>query len=150
MIRSRGRPLGPAFLERPSMRATVRFRGEWLDLDVPDDRLVGVRDGPESLPDAEVGPRVREALEDPRGFPSLRRAVVPDDRVAIAWDVDIPGALPVLKAVCDVLGEAGVAAESIRVVAAGTPPADWTGALPEGVVGTVHDPDDRSRIAYLA
>jgi lactate racemase len=132
------------------MRVEVRFHDERFDLEVPEDRLVGAWHGPTGVVGDEVGASVRDALEHPRGFPPLRQAVVPGDRVVIPWDPDIPEAGRVLGAVCDVLTGAGVEAHSIRVLAAGAPRPGWDEDLPPGVAGSSHEPDDRSQLAYLA
>src|SRR5437764_674174 len=112
------------------MRVAVEFQDERLDFDVAEDQLVGAWHGPAGVPADDVERLVRDALENPREFPPLRQAVVPGDRVVIPWDADVPEARRVLRAVCDVLTGAGVEPGSIRVVAAGTPPAGWADALP--------------------
>ena len=72
--------------------------------------------------------------------------LVPGDRVALAVDPGIPGIGAVVEAVLDVLARAGVGRETIAIVA---PDAPGAGSIAEGTV-EVHDPDDRTRIAYLA
>src|SRR4051794_35176565 len=102
------------------MRVTVEFRDERLEFEVPDDRLVGVWHGPPGIPDAEVKGRVLEALEHPLGYPPLRQAVVPGDRVVIPLDPDLPAAAaPVVAAICETLQAAGVEAGSIQVLSSG-------------------------------
>jgi hypothetical protein len=127
----------------------VTFAGERLDLEVPEDRLLGVWEGPPGQPAHLVKGLVRDALENPRDYPPLRQAVVPGDRVAIAWDHQIPEARAVLEAVCEVLDQAGVTPESISVVVAG-PSGSITDRLPVGVAAVYHDPEDRASLAYLA
>jgi hypothetical protein len=146
----------PAFASRipatceAAMQVAVSYQDEELALEVPDDRLIGVWHGPASVPESEVEGLVRDALERPLGFPPLRQAVVPGDRVAIPFDPDVPHGLRVLHALCGTLREAGVEPESIRVIATG-PGAEVSAALlPAGVSWTEHDPDDRAGIAYLA
>ncbi|HWE35974.1 MAG TPA: lactate racemase domain-containing protein [Isosphaeraceae bacterium] len=131
------------------MRVAVRFDDERLELEVPDDRLVGAWDGPGATDPAEVGPLVRAAIEHPRDYPPLRRAVVPGDRVVLAVDPEVPEVPTVLGAICEALFEAGVEPEGVRVIASG-PIALAEGRLPAGVSWSVHDPEERSRIAYLA
>ncbi|MBX6314751.1 MAG: DUF2088 domain-containing protein, partial [Isosphaeraceae bacterium] len=132
------------------MRVEVAFRDERLEFEVPEGRLVGVWQGPPDLSETEVRGLVLEALENPLGFPPLRQAVVPGDRVVIPWDPDVPSARSILGAICEVLTGAGVEAESIRVLASGPVPDAWSGGLPPGVEMTLHDPEDRAGLAYLA
>jgi hypothetical protein len=132
------------------MRLAVEFQSERVEFDVPDERVVGSWSGPASIPTAEVGGRVLEALGDPRGYPPLRQAVVPGDRVVIALDPETPELGAVLGASCEVLRSAGVEPETTRVLAPAPPPGGWPFGLPSGVEWSVHDPEDRAGIAYLA
>jgi hypothetical protein len=131
------------------MRVAVRFHDEQLELEVPDDRLVGAWSGPEATARGEVGRLVRDAIERPRDYPPLRRAVVPGDTVVLALDPEVPEPSTILGAICEALFFAGVEPEGVRVIASG--PIDLAeGELPPGVSWAVHDPADRSKIAYLA
>jgi hypothetical protein len=72
--------------------------------------------------------------------------------VVLALDPEVSQVAAVMGAVCAVLVQAGVEPEAITVL---TPPgpdplAGREVALPAGVLRTVHDPDHRDRIAYLA
>ncbi len=134
------------------MRAAVDFQNERLDLEVPDERLVADWHGPAGMEIEDARQRVKEALESPRQYPPLRQAVVPGDRVVVALDPEVAQVATVIRAVCEVLVHAGVEAEAITVL---TPPGPdpLVGpevALPAGVVRTVHDPDHRDGLAYLA
>jgi hypothetical protein len=133
------------------MRAEVQFGEELLGIDLDDERILGVWQGPADAPAAEVGPMVRDALENPSGgYPALRQIVVPGDQVAIAWDVEVPRGPAVLQEICAILKSAGVDPGSIHVLASAPPIEGWDTLLPEGVSGSVHDPDDASQLAYLA
>jgi nickel-dependent lactate racemase len=133
-----------------AMQVAVAYQDEQLALEIPDDRLVGVWHGPASVPESEVEGLIREALERPLGYPALRQAVVPSDRVAIPFDPDVPDAPRVLHAICATLQGAGVDPAAIRVVATGPAPALPAAQRPPGVSWTEHDPEDRSALAYLA
>lgn len=128
------------------MQVPVAFQDEHLALEIPDDRLVGVWHGPASVPDAEVEGLILAALEHPREFPPLRQAIVPGDRIAVAFDPDVPHAPRVLNALCRTLQGAGVEAGAIRVVAPGPAPAQ----LPASVSWIEHAPEDQAALAYLA
>jgi hypothetical protein len=133
------------------MRVVVDFEQEQLDLEVPEERLLAEWHGPAGVAPADVTRMVRTALETPRQYPPLRQAVVPGDQVVVALDLEVPAAGGVLRAVCETLVEAGVEAGSITVLTAGDAGLRLQGAgLPGGVVWSVHDPDDRNHLAYLA
>lgn len=127
------------------MRVMVDFQGERLELEVADERLVGAWQGPSGMDPGAVRGAVLEALEAPRGYPPLRQAVVPGDRVVLALDESIPEGATVLGAVAEILRGAGV--EAIRVLAPGPLAA---GLVPTGLDASLHDPTDRTQLAYLA
>ena len=132
------------------MRVAVDFGGERLDFEVPDDRVVDVRHGPEAAPAEVLGRLICEALEAPLEFPRLVNAFVPGDRVVLAIDLGAPGLAPVLETVVAILRAAGVEAESIQVLATGPGKDGSVGPVPDALAWTVHDPSDRDQIAYLA
>ncbi|WP_422929525.1 lactate racemase domain-containing protein [Singulisphaera sp. PoT] len=131
-------------------QVSVYFQDERLDLDVPEDKLVTDWKGPGGVETSEYRRKLLEALESPRDYPALRLAVVPGDRVAIALDPEIPEVEATLEVVTRILREAGVETGDINVVV----PQDAKGRIaplvPEGVVLTPHDPDDREGLAYLS
>jgi hypothetical protein len=131
------------------MRVEVAFQGERFGLDVPEGRLVGAWQGPAGVSAGDVPGLVARALEEPRGFPPLRQAVVPGDRVVIAFGADVPEPAAVLDVVGDVLFRAGVERQDVTVLA-DAPPNAPAPVLPDGVVFQRHGPDDRGLIAYLA
>ena len=134
------------------MRVAVGFRDGTLELDVPEDRLVAEWSGPPGVAEAEEDARglALRALEDPRQFPPLRRAVVPGDRVAVAFEPEVPCAREVLGAVVRVLRESGVEPDAIALVAASGDRGELAGLVPEVPPPVVHDPGDRDGLAYLA
>ncbi len=98
---------------------------------------------------------VRAALERPAGLDApLRRAVTPDDRVAVVLDEALPHVAELLAGVIEHLVSAGVAPEAITVV---VPPggtgAGWVDDLPDEFADIrleVHDLEDKKKIAYVA
>ena len=128
------------------MKIVVRTGPEELDLglDPQDDRLLGYWDGSGAA--GAFDPReFGRAIAAPRDFPPLAQAVVPGDRVAVALDLPagmVPG---VIGELAKELAAADVA-EFLVVSNAQTPPHE----LPAGVTWQVHDPDDRTGIAYLS
>jgi hypothetical protein len=132
------------------MRVAVDFQDERLELELLGERLVAEWHGPAGVAGSQVRRQVRNALESPRQYPSLRQAVVPGDRVVVALDIEVPEVRAVLSAVCDTLQQAGVEAGSITVLAASGVREGLDRDLPEGVALAVHDPDNRKQLAYLS
>src|SRR2546427_10191993 len=72
------------------MRINIGYGLEHLELEVPDRALVEVRRAPAAAALANVPAAVAAALETPVGFPALRRALTPDDHVAVVVDESLP------------------------------------------------------------
>jgi nickel-dependent lactate racemase len=105
-------------------------------------------------PLADPAATVRTALEAPHGFPPLRRALTPDDQVAVIVDESLPRLAGILTPLLEHVATAGVAPERITLLC---PPSasrqPWLEDLPdafEEVRLEVHDPADRRRLSYLA
>jgi hypothetical protein len=132
------------------MRVVVDFQEASLEFEIPPERVVTCWPGPEGMGPSDAAAAIGDALEHPRDFPPVRQMIVPGDRVAIAFDSRIPQPRAVLDALVEALGRAGVGPENLTVVAPSPP---LSGSEADGGFGgtiEVHDPDDRSRIAYLA
>jgi lactate racemase len=132
------------------MRVAVEFQDERLDLDVPEGRLVGERHGPAGVAEGEVRALALRALEHPRQYPPLRQAVVPGDRVVVAFEPEVPAAREVLGAVVEVLRGAGVEGDAITLLATSGTADELAPLVPPGPSLAVHDPTDRDHLAYLA
>jgi nickel-dependent lactate racemase len=132
------------------MRVLVDFQDESLELDHPDEQVVAAWRGPVGLGLAESVDLVRAALEAPRDYPALRQTVVPGDRVTIALDPAIPDAGVVLGVIAEILRQAGVDGENLTVLVPAGEPGVLEGSLPAGAALKVHDPADRTELAYLA
>lgn len=135
------------------MRWTMTFARERLELEIAKDRLAA---SPRASRTALANPvaAVREALEVPFHFPALRRALTPDDHIAVVVDEDLPDLGRLLVPVLEHIVAAGVRPEAITLVC--EPSAsrqewveDLTDELQEVHVET-HDPKNRQRLAYLA
>ncbi len=101
---------------------------------------------------------LKAALAEPLGFPPLRQAVIPDDRVAIVLDRSLPRAAELVAVVVAAMLEIGVSPDMISVI---RPPnegsadgEDPRGELPPELAGQValvtHDPDNSDAVGYLA
>jgi lactate racemase len=132
------------------MRVVVDFQDEGLEFELPPERLVASWNGPKGNGPAEDDAALRDALENPHDFPALRHLVVPGDKVVIALDPTIPRLRTIIKELGHAFEGAGVALEDLTILAmAGTP--GIADLIPvEGSPLKVHDPDDRTQLAYLA
>ena len=115
---------------------------------------------PEALPDLRGA--LRRALRGPLDSPPLHSALIPDDRVALALDRDVPQAPSLIGETWKVLAARHVKAANVTIIQPRTsvsalddsPLADPRVELPkkvrDAVRWIVHDPDDASRCRYLA
>lgn len=136
------------------MQVGIDFGQEHLNLDVREGSLVGVQRQPAAPAIADRKGAVRAALERPLGFPSLKRALTPDDHVTIVVDEQLSHLAEVLTPILEHITEAGVVPEAITLLCA--PPAsaqEWLDDLPDEfqeVRVEVHDPAERRKLSYLA
>lgn len=123
-----------------------------FEIDVAAERLIGVYRGPK--PRADVTAHVRQALEAPVGYPPLRRALTPEDKVAIVLDARLPQPERVLVPILDHILQMEVSPAAITLLCAESGLSDeWLADLPERLEDVHvedHDPKDRQRLAYLA
>jgi nickel-dependent lactate racemase len=134
------------------MRIAVEYGHERAEYEVPAEKVIATGPPPPALPDPAVA--IRAALESPVGFPPLRRALTPDDHVAVVVDDSLPhlGELlvPLLE---DVVG-AGVAPEAVTLLCPPAPAGQpWLDELPDSLQEVrveVADAADRRRLSYLA
>jgi nickel-dependent lactate racemase len=125
-----------------------------LELELADDCPVLPAQG-QLPPDlADPAGAVRAALESPHNFPALRRALTPDDHVAIVLDEQLPQPARLLVPVIEHILSARVPLESITLVC---PPSshkqEWIDELPDEFCDIhleVHAPHDRRQLSYLA
>jgi hypothetical protein len=132
------------------MRIGVAFQNESLEFELADAQLVAAWSGPAGIGRSSAGAAIEDALESPCDYPPLRQMVVPGDRVVIAVDPTIEDCEPVVAAIIVRLEAAGIERGSVSVL---LPPHGPTLLkLPPGLglSTVVHDPSDRSQIAYLA
>ena len=132
------------------MQVSVDFQDERVELDVPEQALVGAWQGPRGAGADGVPALIAEALEHPREYPPLRQAVVPGDRVVIALGDDVPEAPAILDAVYKTVEGSGVEPDGVVVLTPSPARPELIAAVPRGVTFQTHDPDDRKNLAYLA
>jgi nickel-dependent lactate racemase len=135
------------------MRIAIGYGREVLELEMPEARVASVRRAPPAPPLSDPVAAVRDALETPHDFPALRRALTPDDHVAVIVDEQLPRLGQLLLPVLEHLAQAHVGPEAITLLCAPHGRQQWVEELPdqfEDVRIEVHDPSDRRRHAYLA
>jgi nickel-dependent lactate racemase len=135
------------------MRAAIEWGRHTLELDVPENVLLSAGAVPSVSPLANVAEATRTALESPFEFPPLRKALTPDDHVAVVLEAGMPQVATILPEVLRVIRGAGVSLESTTIVTAAGEKQDWIDDLPEDcedVHVESHVPDDRKKLAYLA
>jgi nickel-dependent lactate racemase len=127
---------------------------EHLQLEVPEGKLVASHRPKPAEPLTDPAAAVRAALETPLGFPALRRALTPDDHVAVFVDERLPRLAELLTPLLEHLVEARIAPDMITLIgessASGQP---WVNELPDtfqDVHVEVHDASDRRKLSYLA
>jgi nickel-dependent lactate racemase len=136
------------------MRETWRYGRERLELELRDSKLIASRTAQPIQPLRDPGEAVRAALETPICFPSLRRALTPDDHVTIVVDEHLPHLVELLIPILEHIVEGQVAPSDIALLC---PPSHsgqkWLEELPErfqDIHSQVHAPGDRKQLSYLA
>jgi len=135
------------------MRVALAFARERLELEIADERLVARPRSPIPVL-ADPGAAIRDALEAPFQFPALRRALTPDDHVAVVVDEQLAALGRLLVPVLEHIVSAGVEPAAVTVVC--TPSGSrqtWVEDLPDALQDVhveVHDPTDRRRLSYVA
>jgi lactate racemase len=132
------------------MHVSVSFQDERLEFEVPDDRVVAAWNGPAGVDGLRELTAIRDALEQPWDFPPLRQMIVPGDRVTIAFDPTIARPQPILEVLSQILRESGVEPEGLTVLSPSAAGTHLEKALPAGATLVVHDPGERTQLAYLA
>jgi len=135
------------------MRIEIGYGREVLELDIPESRVAAVRRAAPAPPLPDRAAAMRTALETPHDFPALRRALTPDDQVAIVVDEHLPRLGELLPPILEHLAQARIGPEAATLICAPHGRQEWVDELPdrfEDVRIEVHDPGDRRRHAYLA
>jgi nickel-dependent lactate racemase len=134
------------------MRIAVEYGRERAEYEVASDKLIATRPPPAALADPAAA--LRAALEAPVAFPALRRALTPDDHVAVVVDDTVPRVGELLVPLLEHIIAAGVAPESLTLLSpAGAGGQPWLEELPDSLQEVrveVADAADRRRLSYLA
>lgn len=106
-----------------------------------------------SAPITNVRAAVVDALEKPIGFEPFRRAVTPDDRIALIVDESLPRLAELIAGVLEYLSMAGIPPSSVTAISPPGSAQHWVNDLPEAMSDLqteIHQPADRKRLSYLA
>lgn len=101
---------------------------------------------------------ITESLANPVGFPSLDTAIIPDDKVCLAMESDLPQKTAVMEAIVEYLLAHGTLARNISILVAGHAGSPDNSCTQFAVDSTIlqqveiltHDPSARQQLAYLA
>jgi nickel-dependent lactate racemase len=133
---------------------SLPYGRERIDVDIKEDALVLVHRQVPAPPVADLASAIRIALEAPLRFPPLRRALTPDDHIAIVLDEHLPRLAELLMPVFDHIVSAGVAPAAITLLTTSSgADQSWINDLPEAFEDVrleTHNPKDRHKLSYLA
>jgi nickel-dependent lactate racemase len=130
----------------------VNYGQEQVGYEVAADDVITTRPTPAAV--ADVAEAMRAALAEPVEFPALRRALTPDDHVAVVVDESLPHLLDLLMPILNEAVAAGVTPEALTLVCPRSAGGQrWADDLPEELEDVhveVIDPADRRHLSYLA
>jgi nickel-dependent lactate racemase len=136
------------------MRTSIAWGTQSLELEIDARNLVAAQRADIAPNLADPIQALRDALESPLDYPALRRALIPDDHVAIYVDEGISQLGKLLVPLLAHVRLANVQADAITLICA--PPSSgqpWLDDLPDAFQDVhieVHQPADRKKLAYLA
>ena len=136
------------------MQLDFKYGRQHVALTAADNNVVPLAnpDINENLTDPEQA--IRDVLETPLDFPTLRRALTPDDRIVVVVDESIPQLARFLTPVLQHILSAHVKPEAITLLCPDPSTSQpWLDDLPDDFLDVrveVHDAGDRDKLSYLA
>jgi nickel-dependent lactate racemase len=136
------------------MRVGLEWDTHDLAVDIASENFIQLRRAAPVPALSDPAAAVQNALEQPHDFPSLRRALTPDDHVAIAVDEHVPQLPRLLMPILEHVRGADVSAEAITLLC--TPPSSgqpWLDEISDDLQDVrveIHQPGDRRKLSYLA
>src|SRR5262245_18851141 len=103
------------------MQIPVAWGRQRAAFDLPAEQVVAVHRHAPAPPLVDLAAAVHDALEQPIGFPPLRRALTPDDHVAVVVDEGLITLPRLLPPVLEHLQQAGVQMDRVTLVCAPSP-----------------------------
>jgi hypothetical protein len=125
-------------------------RSRW-SLTVRDADLIPLRGG-DQPPVRDARAAVVDALEHPVRFEPFRRALTPDDRIALVLDESLPGLPELIAGVLEYLAGAGIPPSAVTAVSPPGSAQHWVNDLPDSMADLqteIHQPSDRNKLSYL-
>lgn len=95
---------------------------------------------------------VVEALDHPVRFEAFRRALTPDDRIALVVDESLPRLPELISGVLEYLAGAGIPPSAVTAISPAGSGQHWINDLPDTMADLqteVHQPGDRKKLSYL-
>jgi nickel-dependent lactate racemase len=126
-------------------------RSRW-SLTVRDADLIPLTDAPHA-PVLDARGAVVDALDHPVRFEPFRRALTPDDRIALVVDESLPRLPELIAGILEYLAGAGVPPAAVTAISPAGSGQPWVDDLPDTMADLqteVHRPGDRNRLSYLA
>ncbi|HWG43253.1 MAG TPA: lactate racemase domain-containing protein, partial [Gemmataceae bacterium] len=111
------------------MRIAMDYGLDRVEFEVADNKLIPGPQPPAALTDPAAA--VRAALEEPHGFPALRRALTPDDHVAIVVDEQLPHLAELLVPLLEHVQSAGVSPQAMTLLCPPGSRQTWIDDLPD-------------------
>ena len=96
---------------------------------------------------------VADALDHPVRFEAFRRALTPDDRIALVIDESLPRLPELIAGILEYLAGAGIPPSAVTAVSPPGSAQPWVNDLPDSMADLqteIHRPSDRNRLSYLA
>jgi nickel-dependent lactate racemase len=144
----------PVLAGGAAMKVEIEVGQDRLALEVPESRLVPAQPQSPAPVVSDLRDAVRKALEEPIRFPSLRRALTPDDHVTVVLDEHLTPRPELLIPLFEHLASAQIGPPAVTLVSPTEESRQrWLGVLPESYRGAkveTHDPQDRRHLSYLA
>jgi nickel-dependent lactate racemase len=126
-------------------------RSHWT-LSVQDTDLIPLASSTHA-PVRDARAAVVEALDHPVRFEPFRRALTPDDRIALVVDESLPRLPELIAGVLEYLAGAGIPPSAVTAISPAGAVQHWINDLPDTMSELqteVHRPGDRNKLSYLA
>ncbi len=124
-----------------------------VSVDVRDEAVVASSRAPIAPNLSDISAALQSALDQPHHFPPLRRALTPDDRIAVVVDERLPQMGSLIRELLQYVTGAGISPAAITVISAPGSRQLWVDELPDSLQDVrteIHDPSNRQAVSYLA
>lgn len=141
---------------KPPVSVSLQFgQSGRFECELDSEKVALVRQGPRCC--GNVAEAARHALASPLDFPTLDKAVLEDDRIAIALDRQTPGSPTIIAEIWKILASRNVQPANVTIIQPAAlsklPEPDPRSLLPDEVRETItlkiHDPTDPANCGFL-